>query len=65
MYMQDANRTECAKRAYQAPQLVVYGNLVDLTATGSGSASESNMDSQSGMPCAPQWKAHSSCAGVM
>jgi len=49
------------KRPYVTPQLSRFGAVRDLTQTGSTTASESNKDSSSGMPCTADWKLHNSC----
>jgi hypothetical protein len=49
------------RRTYVSPQLTLYGHLSTLTATGSGSASESSMGSMSGMACYAAFMQHSSC----
>lgn len=48
------------KRRYDAPQLVVYGALTELTASGSGPA-ESDAGSMSGMTCLPGNMSHPNC----
>jgi hypothetical protein len=47
-------------RRYDSPQLVVYGALTQLTASGSGSA-ESDAGSMSGMTCEPAHMSHPNC----
>ena len=49
------------RRDYATPMLAVYGNLADLTATGSGTASESG-GGPSGMQCQTIYKMHKACA---
>jgi len=47
-------------RRYYRPQLMVYGALTDLTASGSGPA-ESDAGSMSGMTCLPGNMTHPNC----
>ena len=48
------------RRDYATPMLAVYGNLADLTATGSGTASESG-GAPSDMQCETIYKMHKAC----
>ena len=47
------------KHVYSTPQLTLYGALAALTATGSGSQSESAGDPT--MNCLPGFMSHMSC----
>lgn len=49
-----------ARRDYSTPELTTYGKLVDLTATGSGSQSESA--GMNVMNCSTGFNAHQACA---
>ena len=56
---QDTN-TMPVRKAYTAPTLVRFGALTELTASGTGSASES-AGMGATMPCAPGFKFHQNC----
>lgn len=53
-------RSELGSRRYQTPQLVVFGGLTELTASGSGPA-ESDAGSMSGMVCLSGYMTHPNC----
>ena len=50
-----------ARRTYVTPTLAIYGNLVDLTATGSINAASESGGSPSDMQCTSAFKRHMDC----
>gem|GEM_PF-6761395 len=50
------------RRPYSTPKLTRFGQVAELTQSGSGS-SESDAGSMSGMTCLPQFMAHTNCPG--
>lgn len=49
------------RRSYATPVLSVYGNLVDLTATGSMATGSEAGSPNGNMQCVSQYKRHQGC----